>query len=334
MIQSFLNSFYLLFEYYSFLEYYLLFEYYRVNFYLINILLSKKSFIMILDDIYIIQIVTTIAFCIAFCIFDIKKNYVPDELNYMLIAFGFTSNIILTLITSNVKFILFSFISWFVTYIITLMLWTLNVWGGGDVKLFASIASVIPFGINSSFLNISPLLSFYPFSFTVMVNSILVSFPFLLFLLVYLINKKNVFNEHTEIFKGFFNYKSLKILIDSTFNEHINIRDLKEGMMVNNYYFDNERIKELIENNHDTNLKVFDSDDDKSRYYFKTLTAGGVTRRDMYLLKIMNAQDIISSQISIKLGFPFVPAILAGLIVAIFYGDLSMLILKNFVIGV
>ena len=78
------------------------------------------------------------------------------------------------------------------TYLITLMLWTLNVWGGGDVKLFASIASVIPFGINSSFFNISPLLSFYPFSFTVMVNSILVSFPFLMFLLVYLINKTKV----------------------------------------------------------------------------------------------------------------------------------------------
>ncbi|SDA39991.1 prepilin peptidase [Methanobrevibacter millerae] len=287
---------------------------------------------MILDDIYLIQIVTTITFCIAFCVFDIKKNYVPDELNYMLIAFGFTSNLMLTLITSNIKFILFSFISWFVTYLITLMMWTLNVWGGGDVKLFASIASVIPSGINSSFFNISPLLSFYPFSFTVMLNSILVSFPFLMFLLVYLINKKNVFNENTEIFKGFFNYKSLKILIDSTFNEHINIRDLEEGMMVNNYYFDDEQIKELIESSEDTNLKVFKSDDDKSRYYFKTLTAGGVTKRDMYQLKIMNAQKIISNQISIRLGFPFVPAILAGLIVAIFYGDLSMLILKNFVL--
>ena len=287
---------------------------------------------MILDDIYLIQIVTTITFCIAFCVFDIKKNYVPDELNYMLIAFGFTSNLMLTLITSNIKFILFSFISWFVTYLITLMMWTLNVWGGGDVKLFASIASAIPSGINSSFFNISPLLSFYPFSFTVMLNSILVSFPFLMFLLVYLINKKNVFNENTEIFKGFFNYKSLKILIDSTFNEHINIRDLEEGMMVNNYYFDDEQIKELIESSEDTNLKVFKSDDDKSRYYFKTLTAGGVTKRDMYQLKIMNAQKIISNQISIRLGFPFVPAILAGLIVAIFYGDLSMLILKNFVL--
>ena len=45
----------------------------------------------------------------------------------------------------------------------------------------------------------------------------------------------------------------------------------------------------------------------------------------------MNAQEIISDEISIKLSYPFVPAILGGLILAIFYGDLSMLILKNII---
>jgi preflagellin peptidase FlaK len=210
-------------------------------------------------------------------------------------------------------------------------MWELNVWGGGDVKLFASIAAVIPLGINISFLNISPVLSFYPFSFTVMVNSILVSFPFLLGLLIYLIIKNDVFNENVEVFKGFLNYKSLKLIIDNSFNKHINIADLKEGMMINNYYFDGENVKQLIESNNDTNLEVFTSDDDKSRYYFKTMTAGGITKKDMYLLKIMNAQEIISNQISIKVGFPFVPAILFGFVLAIFYGDLSMIIVKNLI---
>ena len=101
--------------------------------------------------------------------------------------------------------------------------------------------------------------------------------------------------------------------------------------MINNFYFDNDYVKQLIENNKKTNLKVFRSDDNLSKYYFKTLTAGGITKDDMYLLKIMNSQKIISNQISIKLGFPYVPAILVGLIIAIFYGDLSMLILKNII---
>lgn len=284
---------------------------------------------MILDDIFFIQILITIIFCVIFCFFDIKKGFLPNKLNYIFVAFGFLSNLVLTVITSNVKFIIFSIISYSITYLITLMLWQLNVWGGGDVKLFASIASAIPFGMDSSFFNVSPLLSFYPFSFTVMVNSILVSFPFLLALLIYLIIKNDVFDENMEIFKGFLSYKSIKILIDSNFNKHINVRDLKEGMMINNFYFDSEYVRELIESNEKSNLKVFESDDGKSKYYFKTLTAGGITSKDMYLLKIMNAQQIISSQISVKLGFPYVPAILIGLIIAIFYGDLSMLILKN-----
>lgn len=286
---------------------------------------------MILDDIYLIQIIFTLVISIVFCFFDVKKGFLPNKLNYILVAFGFVSNLLLTVMTGNIKFIFFSIISYSITYFITLLLWELNVWGGGDVKLFSSIAAVIPFGVNSSFFNISPLLSFYPFSFTVMVNSILVSFPFLLGLLIYLIMKNDVFDDNIEVFKGFLTYKSLKILIDSSFNRHINIAELKEGMMINNYYFDNEYVKYLIESNNDTNLKVFNSDKDDSKYYFKTITAGGITKKDMYLLKIMNAQQIISNQISIKLGFPFVPAILMGLIVAIFYGDLSVLILKNII---
>ena len=286
---------------------------------------------MILDDIFLIQIIISIIFCAIFCFFDIRRGFLPNKLNYLFVIFGFSSNLILTIMTANLKFIIFSIISYSITYLITLMLWQLNVWGGGDVKLFASIASVIPFGIDSSFFNISPLLSFYPFSFTVMVNSILVSFPFLMALLIYLIIKNDVFDENIEVFKGFLSFKGIKILIDSSFNKHINIRDLKEGMMINNFYFDSEYVKELIESNKKSNLKVFNSDDGKSKYYFKTLTAGGITLRDMYLLKIMNAQQIISSQISIKLGFPYVPAILIGLIIAIFYGDLSMLILKNII---
>jgi len=286
---------------------------------------------MILDDIFLIQIVVTIIFCLIFCIFDVCKGYVPDRLNYLLVVFGIISNLVLSLLTTNIKFIVFSIISYCITFLISVLLWQLNVWGGGDVKLFASISAVIPFGISSKYFNISPLFSFYPFSFTVIVNSILISFPLLLGLLIYLCVKNDTFNKNKEVAIGLLNYKSLKMLIDSNFNKHIKVCELKEGMMINNFYFDNEKIRNLIENSKNTNLEVFKSDDKKSKYYFKTTTAGGITKKDMYLLKIMNAQEIISSQISIKLGFPFVPAIFLGLLVAIFYGDLSMLILKNLV---
>ncbi len=285
---------------------------------------------MILEDIYLIQIIVTVLFCFIFSIFDVKKGYIPDKCNYFLISFGLISNLILTIISANIRFILFSIISLLITFTVTYLMWQLNVWGGGDVKLFTSIASVIPFGINIPFFNISPTLSFYPFSFTVMINSILVSFPFLLCFLIYLCIKNDFFNNN-EVFKGFLSYKSLKLLIDYNFNRLIEVKDLEVGMMINNYYFNNPRICELIESSRDTNLKIYPCGDDSLDYYFKTETAGGITEKDMYLLKIMNAQRIISNRISVRVGFPFVPSILIALVIAIFYGDLSVLILKNLV---
>ncbi len=286
---------------------------------------------MISDIIFIIQIIVTIAFCIIFSIFDIMKGFIPDKLNYSLLFFGILSNLILTILTNNLKFIFFSIISWSITFAITTLMWKLEIWGGGDVKLFASIASVIPFGINISFLNISPTLSFYPFSFTVMINSILVSFPVLMIFLIYLISKNGFFSKNKSLIYNFLNYKNLKFILDSNFNKHILIKDLNEGMMINNYYFNNEIICNLIDSAGDSNLEFFKSNRDGYDYYFKTITGGGITKNDMYLLKIMNAQEIISDEISIKLSYPFVPAILGGLILAIFYGDLSMLILKNII---
>lgn len=69
-------------------------------------------------------------------------------------------------------------------------MWKLNIWGGGDVKLFTAIGTTLPFGSNITFLGFYPQLSFYPFSFTVMINSILVSFPFLLLIFALYLNHK------------------------------------------------------------------------------------------------------------------------------------------------
>ena len=83
----------------------------------------------------------------------------------------------------------------------------------------------------------------------------------------------------------------------------------------------------------DGNLKVYRTHDrDDFKYYFKSQSAGGITNKEMWQLKIMNAQNIISDNISIKVSFPFTPAILFGLIIAIIYGDVMMLFAKNLVL--
>ena len=285
---------------------------------------------MNLSSVFLIQIIITVSFSILASIFDIKRGFVPDWLNNLLVAFGLVSNLILTLITGNVKFILASIISMVITYSIAYLLWQLHLWGGGDVKLFTSIATAIPFGANIEFLNIFPVLSIYPFSFSVILNSILVSFPFLVVFTARLIVKNNLI-RNTDFLVNIFNYKNLRFIIKNTLNKSVRVKDLKEGMIINEYYFSDEHVFELV-NELDENLKVYKSKDKEFKYYFKSQSAGGITQKDVALLKIMSAQRFISDTLNIKLGFPFTPAILIGLIIALSYGDLMMLIAKNLVL--
>ncbi len=285
------------------------------------------------STIFLIQIVITMIFCILASIYDIRDNIVPNRLCYVLALFGLLSNLVLSLITSNVKFILASFISMFITYAITYLLWKLKMWGGGDVRLFTAIATVIPTGLNIDFLNIFPQLSIYPFSFSVVVNSILVSFPFLLIFVGHLIIKNDVFKNHPFYLITLLNIENLRKIIHSTLNRTIPIKDLKEGNIVNDYYFDDKYIIELIKDV-DGNLEVFESKSGEGKYYFKSISAGGITEKDMYLIKIMSTQGFIGKYISIKISYPFTPAIFAGLMIAVFYGDIIMLFTKNLVLVV
>ena len=248
-----------------------------------------------------------------------------------MLAFGLSSNLILTIVTSNVKFILASIISMLITYAISYLLWQLHLWGGGDVKLFTSIATVIPFGINIEFLNIFPLLSVYPFTFSVILNSILVSFPFLVVFTTRLIIKNKFIKDNADLLINIFNYNALRLLIKNTLNKPVKVRDLEEGMIVNKYSFNDDHVCQLIEELNG-NLKVYKSKDNEFKYYFKSRSAGGITQRDVTLLKVMCAQKFISDSLCIKLGFPFTSSIMIGLIIALSYGDLMMLITKNLVL--
>lgn len=284
---------------------------------------------MNLTTIFLIQIVITMLFSIMAAIYDVKRNFIPDMLNYSLMAFGLFSNLILSLISTNVKFILASIISMIITYTLTYMLWKLNMWGGGDVKLFTGIATVIPSGINIGFLNVFPKLSVYPFSFSVVINSILVSFPFLVIFVTRLIFQNRIFNDNVDFLFNIFNIESLRYIINSTLNKLISVKDIEEGMIVNDVYFNDEHIIELL-NDVDGNLKVYKTKDrDDFKYYFKSQSAGGITNKEMWQLKIMNAQGLIPDNISIKVSFPFTPSILFGLVIAIFYGDVMMLFAKS-----
>ena len=59
------------------------------------------------------------------------------------------------------------------------------------------------------------------------------------------------------------------------------------------------------------------------------MSAGGITEKDMTLIKVMSAQGYIGDAISVKISYPFAPAISIGLLIAVFYGDIMMILTKN-----
>lgn len=281
------------------------------------------------STIFLIQLIVTILFSVCASVYDVKEGFVPNNLVYFLTLFGLISNLILSLISHNIKFILASIISMVITYLITYLLWKLKMWGGGDVKLFTAIATVIPFGLNIDFLNIFPQLSLYPFAFSVVMNSILVSFPFLVIFIVHLIITNDFFKKNPFFLVSLLNIENLRQVIHASLNRTIPIRDLKEGNIVNNFYFNNEYIIELI-NDVDGNLEVYENSGGGDKYYFKSFSAGGITKKDLTLIKVLSAQGFIGDSISVKVSYPFAPAIFAGLLIAVFYGDIIFLFTKNF----
>lgn len=281
------------------------------------------------STIFLIQLIVTILFSVCASVYDVKEGFVPNNLVYFLTLFGLISNLILSLISHNIKFILASIISMVITYLITYLLWKLKMWGGGDVKLFTAIATVIPFGLNIDFLNIFPQLSLYPFAFSVVMNSILVSFPFLVIFIVHLIITNDFFKKNPFFLVSLLNIENLRQVIHASLNRTIPIRDLKEGNIVNNFYFNNEYIIELI-NDVDGNLEVYENSGGGDKYYFKSFSAGGITKKDLTLIKVLSAQGFIGDSISVKVSYPFAPAIFVGLLIAVFYGDIIFLFTKNF----
>lgn len=287
------------------------------------------TIIMLYEYILIIQVIIILIFCFIASYYDIKKGIIHDKISLFLIIFGLSSNFLVSLITNNFKNISASVVSLYLTYVVCYLLWKLKIWGGGDVKLLSGIASIIPFFTGIPCFNIFPELSIYPFSFSVIANAILISFPFLVAMIFYLNIKNTIFDKSGDLFLNLLNYKNFLFFIKTNFNKFIEIKNLKEGMIVNEYYFNDEQIISLI-NDINGNLKVYKLKDNKTySYYFKSVSAGGLTEKDTVLLKVMNSQDIISDYISIKLGFPFAPFITLGLIIAILFGDIIMIISKH-----
>ena len=152
---------------------------------------------------------------------DLKRGIIPNKLTFPLIGVGIVLNGINSFITGNLMILVYTLIFTATIFVLGYIFWKLGAWAGGDVKLFTALAALLPLNpllINYSILNIQfPILSSYPFPFTVIINSILSILPFLLIFVVYIVvkEKKHLQGELLKPLKDYQHNFLLALVITS-----------------------------------------------------------------------------------------------------------------------
>lgn len=199
----------------------------------------------------------------------------------------------------------------------------------------------------------------YPIIFSILLNAILISLPFIIIYLFINFLKENYNNLRNNLIKELkmSNHKKLvksniylSLILIRTFifniipimrkssKKSIRIDNLKEGMILDKYYYENYENTDKIPkdniiftfNQENINLEFKDKTEDNISY-LKSSTGGGLTKEDIILLNLLYDSKLIKNPyFTIKIGIPFLPSLTIGYIIFFLYGDLIN-ILFNFI---
>lgn len=289
--------------------------------------------------------------------YDLKYNIVPNYLVKILMASGLLINVSLAMLFKSFYFLLFSFVLAFSVFIFSFLLWMLKFWAGGDVKLFTALSFSLSFLSKDFILNhfanshmlacygssyivnnltIFRQFTIYPKIFSILLNGILLYLPLIISIIIiqFFKSSKTDFGFKNNLQTPYlanlfiliiFNFSNVIKLSTSSL---IDIWDLKEGMLLDKYYFDDEKVFIKINDlDGDYNLVCHKEEGRFKGYYLESGTAAGLTLDDLDFLKGLYDEGLIkSSKFNIKLTIPFLPSLTLGFIVMLVWGDLISLI--------
>lgn len=272
---------------------------------------------------------------------DVKYGIIGNKLNLIFLVLGICFNLIFTLIFDDFSFIFLSVFSGVVTFIFTYALWICGLWAGGDVKLLTAIGFTLPV----NYLNYVSFM-IWPFSVDLIINSIIIAFPFII-LYVSVYNLRNNYGNLLMKIKYeilFFDFrKSVK-----RFSTYItSVDELEEGMILDNMEFNDIEVYDYISShlNENNNLKLIDFNQSKRlnnggsfdlntpdfqmeyRYILKSETSAGLTLNDIEIIKNIYKDNLIPGNVFIKIALPFAPAILFAYIVTLIYGNILFILI-------
>ncbi len=241
---------------------------------------------MIVMNLEIIPAGVSIAGVLIAIYTDMRRRIIPNKLNYSMIAFG----IVFYLLLGTYRWDLITAISGAlgatISFAIGYFLWITGGWAGGDVKLFTALGALL-FGYKMPVGN--PI---YPMPLTIIFNGLVIMLPLIF---VYALIRR--------IHGG------------KVFYETVKITNLKEGMIpAETIYEKNGKVGRLAFR--------FYLKSKWDKVYTNPNRAAGLTRYQVGALRCLVRSGKLDDTIKIKKGLPFAPALGAGVLIAVFFGDI------------
>ncbi len=278
---------------------------------------------------FMIPLFISFVYLLITSIIDIKTREVPDGFSFSLMGIGITYNLMLSLILFDSAPIVASLISFIIFFGIGYLLYSLNVWGGGDTKILGGLALLFGFTgyqsfIVAFFINIFLIGAFYGLLISVgyaikfrkklkyekikHINLILSSSLIIILISYFLIGDFEIMLLFNLLILcmvfSIYLTNFMKTVQKSMLEKKVTISKLTEGdWIVDDIIVDGKKIALKKEN--------------------------GLTIKQISKLKNLCDQKKIK-KVLIKEGLPFLPCFLISLIMTYLFGNLFMLIITLF----
>jgi len=271
------------------------------------------------------------------CLTDLKGRWVPDWINYSLIFIGLGGHAIVSVLSASIAPILFSLAGAGFFYLIALVMFYAGAWGGGDAKLFIGLGALLP--IYPAVLS-AGFTAPWPFLLTVWVNVLLFGAVFGIIATAWLAIRysQKVSKEFAEeVGKN----KITLYIASATLVAPVIMLALNWSTLIALFWvlavvllyilFITKAVEKVCMYKIVTPSKLVEGDwiVDDVKIWGKTIykpKRTGIEQKDIdKLIKLEKSGKL--KRVKIKEGLPYVPAILVGLLVSLFFGDLLFIMM-------
>jgi len=173
---------------------------------------------MIID---ILTVLIAVLVCLYASYSDLKRGIIPNRITFPVIGLGLGINALKAYLIADIWIFIYTAVFTAGIFALGYILWRMGAWAGGDVKLFTAVTALLPFQphiVDYSFMGTDfPVTALYPFSLTVIINSILSLLPFLLIFVFFIIytSRRELMDEFMEPVKQYRANMVLSLVITS-----------------------------------------------------------------------------------------------------------------------